>query len=191
MKNKIKQLIVSVLLFIAWSQANGTSLYNQIDYRPLTADPRAYKVGDLITVLIYEQASASASAVTATGRESDFAVSAGDSHNRIGADLNLKNDFDGSGKYTRTGKLAASISAVVEKILPSGELAIAGVQSIILNNEQQKISVVGTLRPQDIGADNTVTSNRLANAKIEFTGNGLLSDKQKPGWLTRFFHWLF
>ncbi|MDH5730105.1 MAG: flagellar basal body L-ring protein FlgH, partial [Gammaproteobacteria bacterium] len=73
----------------------------------------------------------------------------------------------------------------------NGELIVEGEQYIDFNNDTQKISVYGRVRPQDIASDNTILSSRMADAEIEFSGEGLISSRGKPGIITRIFNWLF
>jgi flagellar L-ring protein precursor FlgH len=174
------------------------SLVERETYRSLVADQRAVRPGDNLTVLITENAVASTTATTATNKEGS--VSAAASYNRtkdsvpygrsLSGSIDLTEDFKGGGRIERTGKLLARITVVVEAVEPNGMLVVHGEQDIFVNEERQRIAVVGRVRPQDIGTDNTVLSTRLAQAKIEMSGQGLLAEKQKPGILTRFLSWL-
>ncbi|TMG75878.1 MAG: flagellar basal body L-ring protein FlgH, partial [Betaproteobacteria bacterium] len=99
-------------------------------------------------------------------------------------------DFKGGGKIERAGKLLGRITVAVQSVEANGNLRVKGDQEIFVNEEKQRISVEGSVRPQDILTDNTVLSTRLGQAKIEMIGQGLLAEKQKPGILTRFLSWL-
>lgn len=187
-----KQVLCFGLLLLmgagsAWSQ----SLYNEATYKPLVQDHRAYKVGDLLTVMIYEMASATTTANANTDVSVGVGVSASDGHNTVTGDLSAGNEFEGGGRLSRTGKLVASVSVSIEEVMPNGELRVVGDQFIELNNEMQRISVQGRVRPTDVGPQNTVASSRLADAEIRFKGAGLLTSGEKPGVITRFFNWLF
>jgi len=98
---------------------------------------------------------------------------------------NTKNDFDGSGETTRGGSLTATITARVVDVLPNGNLALEGKREISINNETKEILVQGIVRPRDLAYDNSVYSTQIADAKIIYTGVGILGEKQKPGWLAR------
>ncbi|MFC1822938.1 flagellar basal body L-ring protein FlgH [Thermodesulfobacteriota bacterium] len=185
------------------------SLWNETTSRDLFQDLRAYRVGDLVTINIVETSKASKKANTKTSRQSS--IDAGISNamgwetklGKLGipAALNnenlfkasLKNNFDGSGETSRDESMTASITASVLEVLPNGALIIKGSREIKVNNENQRITLSGLIRPVDISPDNTILSSFVANAKIEYTGSGPVSDKQRPGWLMRFvdFVWPF
>lgn len=188
-------MMIIFLCSICLSAVQADSLFDESSYRSLVSDNRASKVGQSLTVLIYEQASAASAADTDTNKQSNIGVSGGvfgDSDNkRYGADLGLNSDFSGGGVISRTGNVVASISVTVQEVLSTGELRIAGQQWVNLNDEKQEISVSGVIRPQDISVDNTISSTRLSNAVIDYIGDGLLGERQKPGIITQFFNWLF
>jgi flagellar L-ring protein precursor FlgH len=160
-------------------------------------DHRARGVGDIVTVKIYEVTNASEKAGTKTaksatttagipnflGLESNFYPSSITPDKMINA--STKNDFDGSGETTRGGSLTATITARVVDVLPNGNLAIEGKREIVINNEKKEILVQGIVRPRDLDYDNSVYSTQVADAKIIYTGVGVLGEKQKPGWLAR------
>jgi flagellar L-ring protein precursor FlgH len=175
------------------------SLVERETYRSLVADQRAVRPGDNLTVLITENAVASTTATTATNKEGSVTGAASYARTKdnatpygrsLSGSIDLTEDFKGGGRIERTGKLLARITVVVEAVEPNGMLVVHGEQDIFVNEERQRIAVVGRVRPQDIGTDNTVLSTRLAQAKIEMSGQGLLAEKQKPGVLTRFLSWL-
>jgi flagellar L-ring protein precursor FlgH len=160
----------------------------------LFVDQKAHTVGDLVTVSIVEDASASKEATTQTARSSS--VSAGidaffgleryippPGNPKVGG--SLSNNFDGSGKTARSGKVTATMTAVVTALLPNGNLVIEGSREITVNNEQATIVLSGVVRPKDISAQNTVLSTALGNAQIAYYGNGIIAEKQRPGWLAR------
>ena len=111
----------------------------------------------------------------------------------IGRVCFFTNSFDGSGETSRDESMTASITARVIDVLPNGTLVIQGSREIKVNNENQRITLSGLIRPVDISPDNTILSSYVANARIEYSGSGSVSDKQRPGWLTRFvdFIWPF
>lgn len=166
----------------------------------LYADHKARAVGDLVTVTIAEQASASKQASTNTDRNSS--ISAGIPHlfglenssfvaNNPNIDIanlveaNFANKFEGSGTTVRKEDLIASLTTQVIKVYKNGNLKIRGGKEVRVNNEVQVIYMTGIIRPVDILANNTVDSKNVLNARITYTGKGAISDKQKPGWLMR------
>lgn len=167
----------------------------------LFSDQRAKRIGDTIIVDIVENTSSKMDANTDLSRqstlESKIPYSAGfldalkDSNSRFDpANLlisSTKNDFKGKGSSDRTGQITASIGASVVNVLPNGNVVIQGTREMTVNNETQYINVSGVVRPEDIGSDNHVKSTYLADAKIAYSGSGVIADKQRPGWLARIF----
>lgn len=185
----------------------SSGIWNEMGSGDLFQDLRAYKVGDLVTVNIVETASASKSASTQTGKDSS--INAGIS-NILGWENRMKhltsfgkedvranydngnlfkgslsNSFSGTGSTSRGDRMTASITAHVIDVKPNGNLLIKGTREIRVNSETQIIVLSGLIRPADISPDNTILSSYIGNAKIEYLGSGALSDKQRPGWLTR------
>jgi flagellar L-ring protein FlgH len=160
-------------------------------------DQRARVVGDIVTVKIVEISQASEKATTDTKRAT--AVNAG-IPNLLGLETNnlpssitldkmvsasTKNDFKGDGETTRTGSLSATITARIVDVMPNGNLAIEGKREINVNSERKEILVQGIIRPKDVAYDNTIYSTQIADAKIIYTGIGVIGEKQEPGWLAR------
>jgi flagellar L-ring protein precursor FlgH len=169
----------------------SSTLYRDGTYQSLVSDHRAFKIGDTITVLIYEAASATTSTDTETNKSASAGASITADTSRHSGSLGISNDFGGGGSSTQTGKLVASVSVTVNRVEESGDLIISGKQVIEFNNEEQHIEVDGRIRPDDITADNTIISTRIADARIKFKGEGLLTGRTKPGLITRFLNWLF
>jgi flagellar L-ring protein precursor FlgH len=163
------------------------------------SDIRARRVGDIVTVIISEKASASKEASTATDRTSGIKTGIptlfGLEQQIIAAYPNMNpanlieasfnNNFQGSGKTTRREDLIATLTTQVIKVYPNGNMMIRGGKSVIVNNENQIIHLTGIVRPWDVSAANEINSAKILNAQIAYTGKGIISDKQKPGWLTR------
>lgn len=185
-----------VLAMIASLVVVGTvraeSLYSEGTYHALAADTKAYRAGDAITVLVYENSSATSSADTSTKRGNN--LNAGINSTLIGKQLNgsvaVGGDFDGGGSTQRSNKLLATLTVTVREVLPDGDLRIAGTQLLTLNGEQQKVTIEGRVRPQDISTDNVVLSTRLADAHIDYVGDGDLSDRQRRAWWRKAMDWL-
>jgi len=163
----------------------------------LFSDNKANLKGDAITIIVLESTSASNNATTTTGRKSDLSLglsanvnnATGGSSTALG--LQTGNDFNGQGSTQTTGNIQTKISASVDSVLSNGNMLISGNKKIIINGEEQVIHIKGVVRPSDIMADNSVLSFNISDAEISFDGNGIIQNAQKPGWLTKFFHWLF
>ncbi len=194
----------ALLLLACMDAASATSLYKPGQYQPLTSDLRMRRVGDLITVMVYENASASSTgkqfprldltrrstANTSVGREAsaDLALQ-GTSKNYNGGvsgSIGTGNSTDARGRTQREGKLLAQITVAVRAVSLNGDLVIGGDQLLEINNERQQIAIEGIVRQQDVSDTNVVLSTRVANAKIRYSGYGDLADKQRPAWWQRF-----
>jgi len=178
-----------LLCLVAAAQAD--SLYHEDRYVGLYSDPRAMRTGETLTVLIYEQASAATRADRATNESASLSGSVRTDGDLDSGQVDIANDSKGGGTLTRSGQLIASVSVTVDEVLPNGELRVSGEQLIEFNEENQHIKIAGRVRPEDISAENTVISTRLADAQITYVGDGLLGRQQKPGLITRLFQWLF
>lgn len=187
----MSKLLIAGLIATVWiGSVHADSLYRENNFRPLVADARAHRVGDNLTVVVTEFASLTTNARTATDKEATVGgVLQGTNSTKSGS-LGLTEDFNGGGRIERSGKLVAQLTVVVQSIEPNGDLRVKGQQDITVNDEVQTLTVEGRVRPQDIGPNNSVLSNRLSDSKIGYTGDGLLAEKQRPGILTRFLSWL-
>jgi flagellar L-ring protein precursor FlgH len=96
----------------------------------------------------------------------------------------------GRGTSSRSAKVVGQMTAKITRVLPSGNYMVEGTRYVEVNDDKQVIEVAGEIRPSDITSDNTVTSSRVANARIKVTGSGPASESAKPGLLTRLFSWL-
>jgi flagellar L-ring protein precursor FlgH len=158
----------------------------------LFADHAARKVGDAITILILEASQAAKSTMTRTRSEAQSDVLGLGRLDFIDPwNLDAQNSSLGEGSTSRRGNLQARITAKVVEIDDNGLLVIEGTRSVIVNGEEEQIMLRGSVRPQDIQADNTVFSTYLADASIKYTGEGVLASAERPGFLTRIFNWLF
>jgi len=172
-----------------WSPTKSTSLFS---------DLKARNVGDIVTINVVESATASKNATTKTGRTSGWEASWSGVLSKIVGDwvgneqkVAFNNDFDGKGETTRSSQLAAYITAQVIQVLPNGHLVIQGHRQVRVNNENQIINVQGVIRTEDINANNIILSTYIADARIELIGEGVINDKQRPGWLARILDWVW
>ena len=187
----IRSALVAAMLLAAMMVASAQSLYDEKTFRPLTADNKAFRVGDVLTIQVIENASASANADTGTRRANN--VTAQLSRPKLGpvaVGIATSGDFDGGGSTARTGKLLAQLSVTVREVLANGDLRVAGQQLLLINEEQQRIDLEGRVRPQDISDGNVVVSSRLADARINYVGLGDLADRQRPAWWRKVVDWL-
>jgi flagellar L-ring protein precursor FlgH len=158
----------------------------------LFTDHEARRVGDALTILIVESTQAAKSTLTRTKSEANHDAS---SFGRLDFldmwNLDVNNSSLGEGSTARRGDLQARITAKVVEIDANGLLVVEGTRAVRVNGEEEHIKLRGSVRPNDIGEDNTVLSTFLADASIEFTGEGVLASAERPGILTRMFNWIF
>ena len=101
--------------------------------------------------------------------------------------IDAERDFAGDSASTQQNALTGSITVIVQEVLPNGLLQVAGEKSLTLNQGEEFLRLRGYLRAADIDADNQVSSQRIANARIAYSAQGTLADATTPGWMTRFF----
>jgi flagellar L-ring protein precursor FlgH len=169
------------------------------DTASLYEDNRARRLNDLVTINVLENMTGSGEANTNTGRTSSidaritdlFGLPLSASVNKGRYNLTpsvaaaYADDFKGSGSTNRKGNLIGTITAKVVEVMPNGNLTIESRKEITINNEKQILILKGMLRPDDIANDNTILSSRVADAEVFFVGDGVLQEKQRPGWLGR------
>jgi flagellar L-ring protein precursor FlgH len=184
------------MLGLMMGNANLTlaqSLY-PVDKPSLFEDKKARRPGDLVTVIIVEQAQARQTARTDSGKDSEVSIGPGGG---VLADLipllrmGGGDSFSADGSTTRGGSLTAKITTKVMETYANNTMLIEGRQKIVVNGEEQEIVLTGLVRGEDVAPDNTVLSTFVADAEISFVGTGVVGDKNKPGIITRLFNWLF
>lgn len=155
------------------------------------ADRRAHATGDLLTVLVTENSSATESARTQTDKNDGVSASLSTpARGQRQWQAGVGNTFNGGGQIERSGQLLARISVVVDHMGEGNQLHVHGEQDIDLNGEHQRIHLEGMVRQDDIGPDNTVPSWRISDAHISLIGKGILGHSQSRGLLGRILHWL-
>jgi flagellar L-ring protein precursor FlgH len=179
---------------VACVPAWPADLYQEGQFRSLVGDVKAHRVGDNLTVLVVETSSAAASADTNAKRKTDAGVTGvvdvvGP---RRGGEISgqIHNDFSGGARTQRAGRLLAQLTVAVVAVEPNGDLRVAGEQTLEVNNELQMIRLEGKVRPQDVGENNSVASNRIADARIQYVGDGVLAEGQRVGLITKILTWL-
>lgn len=172
------------------------SLFDNYLSNDLYSDKKALRTGDIITVKLQESTQASKAAKTETDKESesnlDPVIGLGGNPVNIGGDsiqfgIGHDSSFTGDSKSNQSNSLFGDISVNVMRVLPNGNLVIRGEKWLTLNTGEEFIRLEGMVRPEDVTADNTVMSNRIANARIQYSGKGQIQESQSPGWLTQFF----
>ncbi|MBF0449183.1 MAG: flagellar basal body L-ring protein FlgH [Candidatus Magnetomorum sp.] len=164
----------------------------------LFGDNRAVKIGDLVTVRISENPKAKLHAKTDTNRETTMSGNANflgymEALQQKNKNLNpanlintsFKPAFVGEGTNNRDGNMTAYVTSRVIRVLPNGNLYISGRREIKVDQETQYITLSGIVRPEDIDLNNEVQSTYISDAKIEYSGRGVIAERQRPGWMMR------
>ncbi len=178
------------LVAIACHAQSRESLVDLANYRSLAADHRAYRVGDIVTIYVLEATKAKSQAATDATSDLNLHAALTSPSTNYNASLGTGGSNSAGALTTRIGELRTQISAQVIAVQPDGSLVIEGQQTLTVNGEHQKIRLSGVVRQEDIAADNTVWSNRIANANLELLGVGVVSESQRQSIFYRVFKWL-
>jgi flagellar L-ring protein precursor FlgH len=176
------------------------AIYQAGQQMELFADLKARRVGDVLTIRLTESTAASKSAVTKTAKTTGVANTGPTIFGKtftaggipIGTTtLNGADSFDGEGSSTQGNSLAGSLTVTVMEVQPNGNLVIQGDKTLKLNQGDEFVHVSGVVRRADIATDNTVTSDKVADAHISYSGRGVIDSSNRMGWLARFFNSAF
>jgi flagellar L-ring protein precursor FlgH len=182
-----------LVLLCAGGAAAGEPLVDFATGQSLVTNMKAHRVGDLITIIITENATATASSKTKADNKSETKGGPG-----LGFldfvkpwDMTVENKYKGDGNTTRNGSLEAEITARIVEVLHNGDYRLEGTRMVNINGEKQMIEITGTCRARDITPDNTIMSTYISDAQIAYNGSGLVNDTSQPGVVTRVLNWLF
>ncbi|WP_338562867.1 flagellar basal body L-ring protein FlgH [Erwinia sp. E_sp_B04_7] len=165
-------------------------------YQPLFEDRRPRNIGDTLTITLQENVSASKSSSANAGRDgtSTLGLTALPSSltgllggDKTNIDASGKTDFAGKGGATANNTFTGTITVTVNQVLPNGNLKVIGEKQIEINQGTEFIRFSGVVNPRTISGSNTVVSTQVADARIEYVGNGYINEAQTMGWLQRFF----
>ena len=185
---------------------NGSLWHPELAANYPFLDVRAHFPGDLLTVVVSEQSQGKKDATTETTGESSISASVEDFFGIPAAAVKLlpkgfnpqsvvkaetKRSSKGDGTTSREGVLTANITVRVVALDPNGNLYVRGDKIVSVNRENQHIVLSGTVRPEDIASDNSVLSSRLADARIDYYGSGVVGDKQNVPLTHRLFDWIW
>jgi flagellar L-ring protein FlgH len=163
----------------------------------LFENPIARHVGDVVTIVLNEATNAQKSATTKTQKSTNDTLPGmslfGSPVTIHGASVlsgtvNDASKFDGEGNSAQSNSLTGYITTTVARVLPNGNLYIKGEKKIWINQGQENVVLSGVIRPVDLSPDNTISSSRVANARITYGGKGAINDANTAGWLSRFFN---
>lgn len=187
---RVESFFFGAALLMAPVLSASAQLLDPDRYRGIAADHRAHREGDALTVVVMESAQASSRAGTATESDWDIEVEGEDGAGRRRVGLGVSGGDAGSGGTSRSGIVTAQLAVTVVAVEANGMLLVEGEQRLVVNGERQQIRLQGRVRPEDIDAANRVLSNRIADADIEFTGQGSVSETQRRNVFQRVLRWL-
>ena len=187
----------SALLIAAFVLSGGAveakSLWADNGAMSLYADKKARNVGDILTIVISESTTQTATKSRSNSKSGSLNVSAGTgifdfikAFSASGSD-----DFQADGSAVDTNRYSGQITVTVVEVLPNDNMVVEGTQSIWQNRDEHKITLRGVVRRDDVTMNNTVPSNKVADATLRFDGKGPLNAKQRQGILTQIFNFLF
>ncbi len=179
------------------AEFNGGSLYQTGFGVSLYDDRKAYRVGDVITVTLDESTQAQKDADTDFSKNSTATISEPTAFGKtfkdifgvdLAASLDATRSSDGEASSSQSNSLSGNITVTVAEVLPNGLLKIRGEKWLTLNQGDEYVRITGLVRPDDVDTDNTVSSQRVADARISYAGTGSLADANNAGWLAKLFN---
>lgn len=165
-------------------------------YQPLFEDRRPRNVGDTLTIQLQENVSASKSSSANASRDgkTNFGMDVTPRYleglfgnNRADVDASGGNSFNGKGGANASNTFSGTLTVTVDQVLANGNLHVVGEKQIAINQGTEFIRFSGVVNPRTISGSNTVPSTQVADARIEYVGNGYINEAQNMGWLQRFF----
>lgn len=177
----------------AQPQDNGAIYQSEQNYYPLFEDRRPRRPGDILTIVLNEQVSASKTSASTANRNGSASLTPDilpkglEKLGDYSFDLSGGNDFSGGGSSSANNTLTGTITVTVQEVLPSGNFRVTGEKQIGINQGTEYVRFAGVVNPRTITAQNSVSSTQVADARIEYVGKGYISEAQRMGWLQRFF----
>lgn len=185
-----RMLAVALLAVPGTVPAQAENLFAGGAWPALSADRRAAAPGETLTILIFQSAEASNSAQSSSRRDTEVAGQAQAGSNGESARLAFGGGYAGRGETRRSERLVAQITVTVREVLPNGDLLVEGQQSIRVNGNLSRIGVRGRIRSTDISRENTVLSARIADAEIDYDGQGFVARSARPSFINQIFSFL-
>ena len=182
---------------LAWTQEklpppSDGAIYQAGRELVMAENPVAHHIGVIVTIVLNEATAAQKSATTTTSKANTVTMPG---TTLIGKNVSWLNNnvadaskFDGEGASAQSNSLTGYLTATVLKVLPNGNLYVAGEKQIGLNQGKEYVRVTGVIRPIDLASDNSIPSYRVASAKITYSGKGAINDANSQSWLARFFN---
>jgi flagellar L-ring protein FlgH len=189
--------LLPALLMAQPFTARSQSLWAQDSSKAMYSDKRAVGVGDLITIVVQENTTASKNNQTATSKKTSLdAAIASFLYSPAASGFLTKNgqmpaikyasdhEFAGGGTINNSEQIVAQVTVRVIDVLPNHNMVIEGTRETAFSGEKQNVTLRGIVRPEDIMANNTIYSYNVADAKIQMVSKGSITDSQRRGWFT-------
>jgi flagellar L-ring protein precursor FlgH len=177
--------------YVAPEPVGTGAIYQAATSMSLFEDIKAKRVGDILTIVLNERTNAEKRADTTVDKSSETGIGVpklfGQSVPELENSISAGHKFETEGDSKQSNKLEGSITVTVAKVLSNGNLVVQGEKWITINHGEEFIRIRGIVRPMDIEPDNSVSSTKVADAQILYSGKGTLARANKPGWLTEFF----
>ncbi len=194
---KLILFLITIIMIMSSSVLAGP--FQEAKGRSMFTDIKAHRVGDVITVLIVEDARASNEIEVTTKKETRAETKGGPA---VGGGLwkyigewglsgGNKSEFDGEGTVEKFGSIRAKMTVRVVGVEENGDLAIEGSRVMSIDSDKETLFLSGIVRPKDISTNNTVYSYQIADAQVSFKGKGQSYEASRPGILTRIINWIF
>ena len=171
--------------------AQSGAIYAEGGSIALFEDNRARNVGDLLTVVLVESTQAKKSAATNTSKNQDTSlgdISVFGKKVNYGVGFSGDRSFAGKGDTSQSNSLSGSVTVTVVQRYPNGNLLVRGEKLLELNQGSEVVKLEGIVRSADISTSNSISSDRVGNARVTYAGRGALADSNAQGWLSRFFN---
>lgn len=176
---------------------DSTSIYHPGSAWLLHEDMKAHRIGDMLTVTLEEKTDAEKTAETGISKNTSASITDPTilggvltAHGRaiLNNSIGSESEFDGSGDSSQSNSLTGSITVTVVEVLSNSNLVVQGEKWIKINQGEEYLRLKGIVRPADINTNNTISSTRIANAQIQYSGEGDINDANSMGWLARLFN---
>ena len=171
--------------------AQSGAIYAEGGSIALFEDNRARNIGDLLTVVLVESTQAKKSAATNTSKNQDTSlgdISVFGKKVNYGVGFSGDRSFAGKGDTSQSNSLSGSVTVTVVQRYPNGNLLVRGEKLLELNQGSEVVKLEGIVRSADISTSNSISSDRVGNARVTYAGRGALADSNAQGWLSRFFN---
>ncbi|MFT6986855.1 MAG: flagellar L-ring protein precursor FlgH [Psychromonas sp.] len=178
--------------------ASTGSMYQDSYANNLYSDIKAHRIGDIITVYLNESTSAKKQSGSSQAKSNSYDLGVDPmvvpgngtpfSLSGLGIGASQQSSFEGDADADQSNSLKGSITVNVTRVLNNGNLEIRGEKWLMLNNGEEFVRIKGVIRSEDVRSDNSISSMRVANARIQYGGTGDLANTQRQGWLTAFFN---